>query len=55
MIDHRIGFGYRSEVALEFEDGDLNSYDTGISTPPKVDGDLELDLPEIYEVSGFIS
>jgi long-chain fatty acid transport protein len=51
--DHRIGFGYRSEVALEFEDGDLNSYDTGISTPPKVDGDLELDLPEIYEVSGF--
>ncbi len=51
--DHRIGFAYRSEVAIEFEDGDLNSYDTGVSTPQKVDGDLELDLPEIYEVSGF--
>ncbi|MCW8332378.1 outer membrane protein transport protein [Vibrio paucivorans] len=51
--DHRFGFGYRSQVDLDFDDGEFTSYDSGIATSPTVTGRLEIALPAIWEISGF--
>lgn len=45
---HRFGFGYRAEVALDFDDGDFT--DTNGS---KKKAQLDMDLPAIWEFSGF--
>lgn len=50
---NRIGFGYRSRVKLNFDDGDFSSYDSGIATSAVVPGQLKIELPAIWELSGF--
>ncbi|AUI88181.1 long-chain fatty acid transporter [Vibrio azureus] len=51
--NHRFGFGYRSKIDLDFDDGEFNSYDSGLSSPKKVKGRLKISLPAIIELSGF--
>ncbi|WP_319552577.1 porin [uncultured Vibrio sp.] len=51
--NHRFGFGYRSKVDLDFDDGEFSSYDSGIATAAKVDGRIKIKLPSIFELSGF--
>ncbi|GEM76434.1 outer membrane protein transport protein [Vibrio sagamiensis] len=51
--NHRFGFGYRSKIDLDFDDGEFNSYDSGLSNPQKVKGRLKISLPAIIELSGF--
>ncbi|MDE1222268.1 outer membrane protein transport protein [Vibrio aestuarianus] len=51
--DHRLGFGYRSKVDLDFDDGEFKSYDSGITSSSMVTGRLEISLPAIWELSGF--
>ncbi|MDF2154805.1 outer membrane protein transport protein [Vibrio sp. CAU 1672] len=51
--NHRFGFGYRSEVELDFDEGEFSSYDSGIASATKVDGRLKITLPAIIELSGF--
>ncbi len=50
---NRIGFGYRSRVTLNFDDGEFSSYDSGIATSAVVPGQLKIELPAIWERSGF--
>ncbi|PAR29516.1 outer membrane protein transport protein [Vibrio metoecus] len=50
---NRIGFGYRSRVKLNFDDGEFSSYDSGIATSAVVPGQLKIELPAIWELSGF--
>jgi long-chain fatty acid transport protein len=50
---NRFGFGYRSQVDLDFDNGEFSSYDSGIATAPKVDGRLQISLPSIIELSAF--
>ncbi|NAW68055.1 long-chain fatty acid transporter [Vibrio sp. V27_P1S3P104] len=50
---NRIGLGYRSRVKLNFDDGEFSSYDTGIATSAVVPGQLKIELPAIFELSGF--
>ncbi|CAM4175514.1 outer membrane protein transport protein [Vibrio agarivorans] len=47
--NHRFGFGYRSQVDLEFDDGDF----TNDITQADHKADLKVDLPAIWEISGF--
>lgn len=50
--NHRFGFGYRSAVDLDFDDGDF--YDgTGDIAPNGATGRLQIELPSILELSGF--
>lgn len=49
----RFGFGYRSKVDLDFDDGEFSSYDSGIATAAKVDGRLQISLPAIMEISAY--
>ncbi|MBE4591138.1 long-chain fatty acid transporter [Vibrio navarrensis] len=49
----RFGFGYRSKVDLDFDDGEFSSYDSGIATSAKVDGRLQISLPAIMEISAY--
>ncbi|WP_199449443.1 outer membrane protein transport protein [Vibrio harveyi] len=51
--NNRFGFGYRSKVDLDFDNGEFSSYDSGIATAPKVDGRLQISLPSIIELSAF--
>ncbi|MDF5262277.1 outer membrane protein transport protein, partial [Vibrio parahaemolyticus] len=51
--NNRFGFGYRSKVDLDFDDGEFSSYDSGIATAAKVDGRLKISLPSIIELSAF--
>lgn len=51
--NHRFGFGYRSAVDLDFDDGKFSSYGSGIATQPTVTGRLQITLPSIWEISGF--
>ncbi|GAL09692.1 long-chain fatty acid transport protein [Vibrio astriarenae] len=46
---HRFGFGYRSQVDLDFDDGDFTSDLTGADHKAR----LKVDLPAIWEISGF--
>ncbi|ELT6286696.1 outer membrane protein transport protein [Vibrio cholerae] len=50
---NRIGFGYRSRVKLNFDDGEFSSYNSGIATSAVVPGQLKIELPAIWELSGF--
>ncbi len=50
---NRFGFGYRSEIELDFDEGEFSSYDSGIATATKVDGRIKIHLPQIFEFSGF--
>ncbi|MDN2483783.1 outer membrane protein transport protein [Vibrio agarivorans] len=47
--NHRFGFGYRSQVDLDFDDGDF----TSDLTNAEHKAGLKVDLPAIWEVSGF--
>ncbi|WP_368085094.1 outer membrane protein transport protein [Vibrio splendidus] len=51
--NNRFGFGYRSKVDLDFDDGEFSSYDSGIANAAKVDGRLQISLPSIIELSAF--
>ncbi|NAW57249.1 MULTISPECIES: outer membrane protein transport protein [unclassified Vibrio] len=51
--NNRFGFGYRSKVDLDFDDGEFKSYDSGIASKSTVDGRLEISLPAIWEISAF--
>ncbi|MGR4989322.1 outer membrane protein transport protein [Vibrio rotiferianus] len=51
--NNRFGFGYRSKVDLDFDEGEFSSYDSGIASAPKVDGRLQISLPSIIELSAF--
>ncbi|WP_372379175.1 outer membrane protein transport protein [Vibrio natriegens] len=51
--NNRFGIGYRSQVDLDFEEGEFRSYDSGIATAAKVDGRIKITLPSIFELSGF--
>ncbi|MFS1891451.1 porin [Vibrio lentus] len=51
--NNRFGFGYRSKVDLDFDDGEFSSYDSDIANAAKVDGRLQISLPSIIELSAF--
>lgn len=51
--NNRFGFGYRSEVELDFDEGKFKSYNSGIANSPTVDGRLQITLPSIIELSAF--
>jgi long-chain fatty acid transport protein len=51
--NNRFGFGYRSKVDLDFDDGEFSSYDSRIANAAKVDGRLQISLPSIIELSAF--
>ncbi|WP_104402106.1 outer membrane protein transport protein [Vibrio penaeicida] len=54
--NHRFGFGYRSSVKLDFDDGKFTDHGgTRVSDSSKnpVKGQLKIELPDIVEVSGF--
>lgn len=51
--NNRFGFGYRSKIDLDFDDGKFNSYDSGLATSQVVKGRLKISLPAIIELSGF--
>ncbi|EPW6707310.1 outer membrane protein transport protein [Vibrio parahaemolyticus] len=51
--NNRFGFGYRSKVDLDFDDGEFSSYDSGRAPSAKVDGRLKISLPSIIELSAF--
>ncbi|MDR9827411.1 outer membrane protein transport protein [Vibrio sp. FNV 38] len=46
--NHRFGFGYRSEVEVDFDDGEFTDTDGS-----KNKAGLKVDLPAIWEISGF--
>jgi long-chain fatty acid transport protein len=54
--NNRFGFGYRSSVNLDFDDGEFTDY-TGLrmsnDQPGKTTGRLEIELPDIIELSAF--
>lgn len=52
--NNRFGFGYRSEVELDFDDGTFTDH-TGsvLGYQGSVDGRLKVDLPDIIELSAF--
>jgi long-chain fatty acid transport protein len=52
--NNRFGFGYRSEVELDFDDGTFTDH-TGsvLGYKGSVDGRLTVDLPDIIELSAF--
>ncbi|CCN50073.1 putative Toluene_X, Outer membrane protein transport protein or FadL, Long-chain fatty acid transport protein [Vibrio nigripulchritudo MADA3029] len=54
--NHRFGFGYRSSVNLDFDDGKFTDHGgTRVSDSSKnpVKGQLKIELPDIVELSGF--
>jgi long-chain fatty acid transport protein len=51
--NNRFGFGYRSKVDLDFDEGEFSSYDSGVANAAKVDGRLQISLPSIIELSAF--
>ncbi|PKF77025.1 long-chain fatty acid transporter [Vibrio sp. vnigr-6D03] len=54
--NHRFGFGYRSSVKLDFDDGKFTDHGgTRVSDSSKnpVKGQLKIELPDIVELSGF--
>ncbi|MGF1768939.1 outer membrane protein transport protein [Enterovibrio makurazakiensis] len=51
--NNRLGLGYRSEVDITLE-GDYRGISTALTKPQQtVAGELELNLPDIFEISGF--
>jgi long-chain fatty acid transport protein len=54
--NNRFGFGYRSSVDLDFDDGEFTDY-TGSrmsnGQPGKTTGRLKIELPDIIELSAF--
>jgi len=54
--NNRFGFGYRSSVNLDFDDGEFTDY-VGLKMangqPGKTTGRLEIELPDIIELSAF--
>ncbi|MCG7495893.1 outer membrane protein transport protein [Vibrio sp. Of7-15] len=53
--DNRFGFGYRSSVEIDFDDGKFTDHKTTITGTPgtSTTGKLAVTLPDIMEFSGF--
>lgn len=53
--NYRVSLAYRSAVNLDFDDGTFRDYSNGIiqNGQPSVTGRLAVELPAIFELSGF--